>query len=124
VFAGGDVVTGPNTVVEAIAAGKKAAAMVDRYLRGEPLRRPASVRLPQIHVEPVAGDQAELSKADRAAPPSLPLEVRRRSFAEVELCLTAEDATGEARRCLRCDLEFTSPAKTVREQAAVGEEVR
>ena len=39
VFAGGDVVTGPNTVVDAIAAGKRAAAMIDRYLEGEKLER-------------------------------------------------------------------------------------
>lgn len=124
VFAGGDVVTGPNTVVEAIAAGKKAAVMVDRYLRGEELEKPAAVRLPQTYVEPVPVDEEALLKAERAAPPSLPLEVRRRSFAEVELSLTVEDAAREACRCLRCDLEFTRPAKCVVEQVAVAEEAR
>jgi NADH-quinone oxidoreductase subunit F len=124
VFAGGDVVTGPNTVVEAIAAGKKAAVMIDRYLRGEDLKKPASVRLPQTYVEPVVVDQDAMLKTERASPPCLPLEVRRRSFAEVELALTVEEARQEARRCLRCDLEFTQPATssvavhvTVREEA-------
>jgi hypothetical protein len=37
------------------------------------------------------------------------MEQRRSGFAEVELCLSETDATREARRCLRCDLEFTQP---------------
>ena len=37
VFAGGDVVTGPKTVIDAIATGKKAAITIDHYLRGEPV---------------------------------------------------------------------------------------
>jgi len=123
VFAGGDVVTGPNTVVEAIAAGKKAAVMIDRYLRGEELRRPAVPRLPQVVVDPVEGADA-LGRADRAAPPCLPIEVRRRSFAEVELSLSQDDASQEARRCLRCDLEFTRSKTTAATHVAVEEEVR
>ena len=46
VFAAGDVVTGPNTVVDSIAAGKKAAVMIDRYVRGEELVQPEEPRLP------------------------------------------------------------------------------
>ncbi|MFB3854207.1 MAG: FAD-dependent oxidoreductase [Vicinamibacterales bacterium] len=113
IFAGGDVVTGPNTVVQAIAAGKKAAMVIDRYLRGEELvSRPAAPRLPQVYVEPVAAG-GEATKVDRVAPPTLPPDVRKRSFAEVELAITAEDARREAARCLRCDLEFTRPAQQV-----------
>jgi NADH-quinone oxidoreductase subunit F len=107
VFAGGDVVTGPNTVVQAIAAGKKAAVVIDRYLRGEPLRKPAAPRLPRVLVEPVAVSAEEATQAQRASPPTLPIEVRKRSFSEVELSLSLEEAACEARRCLRCDLEFT-----------------
>jgi NADH-quinone oxidoreductase subunit F len=112
VFAGGDVVTGPNTVVEAIADGKKAAVMIDRYLRGEQLRRPITARLPEMYVEPVKVTEEEMAQAERTAPPTLPVEVRRRSFSEVELCLSAEEANREARRCLRCDLEFTAESST------------
>jgi NADH-quinone oxidoreductase subunit F len=113
VFAGGDVVTGPNTVVMAIAAGKKVAAVIDRYIRGEELAtRAAAPRLPQVYVEPLASaDGAE--KADRVAPPTLPPDVRKRSFAEVELAITVDDARREAARCLRCDLEFTRPVEHV-----------
>ena len=107
VFAGGDVVTGPNTVVEAIAAGKKAAVMIHRYLRGEQLKQPAEVRLPEVLVEPVMLDEEELETAGRAEPPRIAPERRAAGFDEVELTLSVEDATREARRCLRCDLEFT-----------------
>ena len=110
VFAGGDVVTGPNTVVEGIAAGKKAAVMIDRFLRGEELNKPQTPRLPQVYVSPVPVDEAETLTSDRAAPPTLPADIRRRSFAEVELALSLDEATREARRCLRCDLEFTKAA--------------
>jgi NADH-quinone oxidoreductase subunit F len=121
VFAGGDVVTGPNTVVEAIAAGKKAAVMIDRYLAGEPLRQPAEVRLPTKYVEPLAAaaDEAQAgapwrdtSRQDRRVPPpSLSAAARRRTFTEVERTFSVADATREATRCLRCDLAFTRPAK-------------
>ena len=107
VFAGGDVVTGPNTVVEAIAAGKKAAVMISRYLRGEKLMQPASPRLPEHYIEPLVLDDVALAASGRAKPPSIPLEKRRSGFEEVELVLDVKDAMMEARRCLRCDLDFT-----------------
>ncbi|RJP75557.1 MAG: hypothetical protein C4524_11745 [Candidatus Zixiibacteriota bacterium] len=119
VFAGGDVTTGPNTVVDAIAAGKKAAVMIDRYLKGEELHPPAEVRRPRHYIEPSNLSEEELARIRRAEPPRVPPEVRRRSFAEVEMSLSVHDATTEARRCLRCDLDFThhmkpesSPAET------------
>jgi len=122
VFAGGDLVTGPNTVVDAIAAGKKAALMIGRWLRGEELEQPAVARLPDIYVEPVSLSEEELEEADRVPVPAIPAESRKRSFSEVELSLSVEDATREAKRCLRCDLEFTQPKEdeTAR-PATVGE---
>jgi NADH-quinone oxidoreductase subunit F len=109
VFAGGDLVTGPNTVVDAIAAGRKAAAVVDRYLRGRELREPPEVRLPEVFIEPAAVGEEEPQEAARAVPRTLPVESREKSFAEVEMSLSAEQAAREARRCLRCDSEFTRP---------------
>jgi pyruvate/2-oxoglutarate dehydrogenase complex dihydrolipoamide dehydrogenase (E3) component len=111
VFAGGDVVTGPNTVVDAIADGKKAAAMIARYLRGEEMRQPRELRRPYVYVPPCRVSQDELKRSRRPEPPTLPLELRKRSFGEVEMSLSEQDAVGEARRCLRCDLEFTAEAK-------------
>ncbi len=105
VFAGGDLVTGPNTVADAIAAGKKAAAIIDNYLRGKELIEPPEVKLPKIFVEPAAFTDEELDSA-RAEPAALPAKSRKKNFAEVELPLSVEQATLEARRCVRCDLEF------------------
>ncbi len=107
VFAGGDVVSGPNTVVEAIADGKKAALVIDRYLRGVELRELPRVILPQIFVEPVEVPEEELIEAVRAELPTVPVAERRKNFVEVNMSLSEEDAAREARRCLRCDLEFT-----------------
>lgn len=109
VFAGGDLVTGPNTVVQAIAAGKKAAKIIGRYLRGEELRQPGEPLLPKVYVEPVQLGDEELAEADRLEPPTVPAEARRKDFSEVEKSFSVEDATREACRCLRCDLEFTRP---------------
>jgi len=109
VFAAGDVVTGPNTVVDAIAAGKKAAAMIGRWLRGEEMTQPRAARLPAVYVKPSALSEEERSEIGRVRAPALPGESRKHSFSEVELCLSEKDAIQESRRCLRCDLEFTEP---------------
>lgn len=107
VFAGGDVVTGPNTVVDAIAAGKKAATVIDHYLRGQDLQPPPDVKLPHVYLEPTTLDDDLCEEVPRKEPTTIPVEARQKSFAEVELTLSVEEATAEARRCLRCDLRFT-----------------
>jgi len=107
VFAGGDLVTGPNTVIDAIAAGKKAARMIDRYLRGEPLAEPPGLKLPTVFLEPAAVGDEELERATRAVPAVLPVKQRRKNFHEIERPLSVAQVTAEARRCLRCDLAFT-----------------
>jgi len=111
VFAGGDVVTGPNTVVDAIMSGRKAAEVIDRYLKGKELTEPAKVRWPQVFIEPAEVGDEEVEDIPRVEPPTIPPESRRRNFAEVEMTLSAEQARRQARRCLRCDLEFTSDEK-------------
>ena len=108
VFAGGDVVTGPNTVVDAIAAGKKAAAVIDRFLRGDSLVQPRAPRLPDRYIEPLI-PEGDGTPAVRVTTPRLTIPARRRSFAEVEAALSPAEAAREARRCLRCDLAFTEP---------------
>ncbi len=107
VFAGGDVATGPNTVVEAIAAGKRAALMIDRYLEGGRLKHPGKPRLPGFYLELPPSAAPEPLPARRVKLPLLTAEERVQTFAEVENCLSAEEAGAEAKRCLRCDLEFT-----------------
>ncbi len=109
VFAGGDVVTGPHSVVHAIAAGKNAARMIANYLSGRLLKTLPKVKLPSVYIEPMPADDEEGEDAHRVEPPLLTVAKRRKNFAEVELCISEEQARCEAKRCLRCDLEFTRP---------------
>ncbi|NQT84204.1 FAD-dependent oxidoreductase [bacterium] len=122
VFAGGDLVTGPNTVVDAIAAGRKAATVIDRYLRGKELRELPKVTLPEVLIQPAEASDEEPGEAARAEPPTRPAESRKKNFAEVEMTLSAEEATREARRCLRCDLEFTRRENAEGNRVAVRKE--
>jgi NADH-quinone oxidoreductase subunit F len=117
VFAAGDVVSGPNTVVDAIAAGKRAALMIERFLRHEPLRQPVKPSIPSVYVPPVKMDPEEVDDVRRADTPRAPADWRRRNFAEVEVSFSALEATREACRCLRCDLEFTRPREPVSQPA-------
>jgi len=110
VFAGGDVVTGPSTVIDSIAAGKKAAIMIDRYVSGKLLKILPEVKLPTVYVEPSAStDDEEIGEISRLELPLLAVAKRKGCFAEVELCPSEQQALTEARRCARCDLEFTQP---------------
>lgn len=95
-FAGGDVVSGPANVIEVIAAGKKAAASIDCYLRGEPLEVKEEIK----KVEEVP-KEAVVKKA-RQAMPVLPIDQRVSNFNPVELGFSEEMAKEEATRCLMC----------------------
>jgi len=100
VFAGGDAVTGPASVIEAIAAGRQAAISIDKYLGGNGIIDET--------LAPPEGEIAPLEEAEdkrRPEMPLLPVEKRFHGFPQVELGYTEEMAIEEARRCLRCDLE-------------------
>jgi NADH-quinone oxidoreductase subunit F len=105
VFAGGDAVTGPNTVVDAMAAGKIAAATIEKYLEGQPIARTYALTRPSLYIKPVELSEEEVAKAKRPKMPRLTSAQRRKNFKEVELGLTESAACREARRCLRCELE-------------------
>jgi NADH-quinone oxidoreductase subunit F len=113
VFAGGDAVTGPRTVVEAIAAGKIAAVSIEKYLEGKKIAREYKLSRPSLYVDPVELTEEEIQKAKRARMPMLPLNARKKNFKEVELGLTEENALKEARRCLRCELETKDGKKAL-----------
>ncbi|MGQ9484137.1 MAG: NAD(P)-binding protein [Desulfosoma sp.] len=97
VFAGGDVTSGPASVVQAIAAGKEVAISIDRYLRGVDLREGRFVpsRTAPRPDKPVP-------RAPRAVMPRLDAAERIRSFQEVQLGFDEETARAEAQRCLQC----------------------
>jgi NADPH-dependent glutamate synthase beta subunit-like oxidoreductase/Fe-S-cluster-containing dehydrogenase component len=104
VFAGGDVVLGPATVVEAIGAGKFAAAGIDRYLRGipQPKMPVVPVRRRRIPWLEVPGSTKMI--LHRPEMPMLNPDRRRITFQQVELGLSDAAAREEGRRCLRCDI--------------------
>lgn len=104
VFAGGDCVTGPATVVQAVGAGKRAARAMDDFLRRgyvRPIHEDYSCSRGTLEDLP-RHEFESLPRAARAIMPSLPVTERLESFAEVELGLDEEQARAEARRCLRC----------------------
>ncbi|MGD8981320.1 MAG: FAD-dependent oxidoreductase [Desulfobacterales bacterium] len=104
VFAGGDVVTGPATVVEAVASGKKAAEAIHRFLRGMPNPEYTMIPLKRQQVQVMDVSPKEKSLSSRPDMPVMDLEARKDSFKEVELGLSANSAIQEAKRCLRCDI--------------------
>jgi heterodisulfide reductase subunit A-like polyferredoxin len=99
VFAGGDAVLGPATVVQAIAAGHRAAIAIDSYLRDEMIP-PEQEPLPTITVEDV--DLRGKERKNRVTMPTVAPEERLTDFREVNLGLSAEMAIEEAKRCLNC----------------------
>jgi len=109
VFAGGDVVSGPKTVVDAIAAGKKAADVIDRFVNDRELTVPPQPRMPQKFIKQKPFNTEKVNAADRPVVPRIPVEKRWNSVAEIEQALGEKEAFTEACRCLRCDLEFTMP---------------
>jgi putative selenate reductase YgfK subunit len=104
VFAGGDVVTGPATVVEAVASGKKAAEAIHRFLRKMPNPEYTLVPLKRKQVRVMDVSPKEKSLSSRPDMPVMDLEARKGNFKEVELGLLADSAVQEAKRCLRCDI--------------------
>jgi len=116
VFAGGDVVKGPNTVIEAMSSGKIAAEMIDKYLQGKPVVREYKVTRPSMYIEPVELTEEEVMEAERPAMPCLSVSERVNNFNEVELGFTEQAAIREARRCVRCDLETGDGKKQFKEE--------
>jgi heterodisulfide reductase subunit A len=99
IFAGGDLVTGPQTYIDAMAAGRKAAISIDRCLRGEDLREGREKEGPQKDYIQIDIDGLEYR--ERASIVTTPSN-RRKSFDEVNLGLRQEDVIREAERCLNC----------------------
>jgi len=106
VFAGGDAVRGPSTLIEAIGDGQRAAFAIERCLTGSSARADyldTVQRLRKVPQAVAAGDGE--AEAPRVASVREPADERVKSFVEVVRTITAEEARREASRCLRCDLE-------------------
>jgi len=105
VFAGGDCVTGPATLIEAIAAGNKAAKSIDQYLQSGKVTPPVEYMVENWLHDVALNRQRDgniVAKQPRQSPEQLPIPDRVLNFDEVEQSLTYEAAAKEAERCLRC----------------------
>jgi NADH-quinone oxidoreductase subunit F len=108
VFAGGDVVTGPSTIVEAMAGGYRAAISIDRYLKGKDLTQDriyqALIRA-EVPKQDAEETEGEAAMKPRAKMPAMDIDRRVCTFEEVNLGFDEETVIREAKRCLRCDLD-------------------
>jgi len=110
VWAGGDAVTGPDSVIRAIAAGRTAASSIDRYLGGSGIIDEQLTRERQISI--CAGITAEdFNNRPRVKMPCLPPEKVTSNFTEVELGLPEDGTVAEGKRCFQCGVRLQiSPA--------------
>jgi len=103
VFSGGDIVTGARTIIDAIAAGRRAASSIDQYLGGSGELDERIVLEERVHP---ALQGFPVGNRNEGA--SLPADERIKGFALVEIGFAKEEeAITEAKRCLRCDLPIT-----------------
>ncbi len=96
--------SGPTSVIQAIAMGRKAAASIDKHLGGDG-------NIDETLVEKESqdgwlGPERDFAEKKRIPMPCLPVETRCRSFALVELGYSRRNAVEEAKRCLQCDLRL------------------
>jgi len=112
VWAGGDAVTGPDSVIRAIEAGRRAASSIDKYLGGD------GVIDEELTQERAIGMCVGITEEDfvsrtRVEMPCLPPEQVTSNFTEVELGLTEVGAVAEGKRCFQCGIRLQiSPAPT------------
>jgi NADPH-dependent glutamate synthase beta subunit-like oxidoreductase/NAD-dependent dihydropyrimidine dehydrogenase PreA subunit len=104
VFAGGDATTGPGSAIEAIAAGRKGAIAVDKYLGGSGIidEELASVEEPKVWL----GREENFARQHRREIFCMPVEQRLSSFSEIDHGYDDEAALEESLRCLQCDLRL------------------
>ena len=99
IFAGGDCVTGPSSVIESIQQGKEAAAEIDKYLGGDGNVVSSRDRERKIESEILEEEKARIKM------PTILLSERKKGFKEVEKGYSLDQAVEEASRCLRCDVK-------------------
>ncbi len=106
VFSGGDCVSGPATLIEAMAAGMRVSNSIDQYLRLGRVSLTEDERLSRIFRSLSQVDQDDVDRLgsgeERVQVPMRPVAERLDNFDEVEFALSPEDALLEADRCLRC----------------------
>lgn len=114
VFAAGDAVTGPQTAIMAIAAGRKAAFAMDQHMRGEkivPEKKYYNHTQAVNYKELDPSEFEDVQRVERVKMPMLTKEQRHLSFDEVELGISEEQAVKEALRCLECGCQDVNECK-------------
>ena len=106
VFAGGDVVLGPASVVEAIGQGRAAASAIDRYLGGKGNIEEQLAPPEDLSILPPMQEETEARL--RISMPELSPRRRKNGFDQIEKGYSRKAAMDEAMRCLRCDLQDKS----------------
>jgi NADPH-dependent glutamate synthase beta subunit-like oxidoreductase len=104
IFVCGDIATGPSTVIDAIATGRKCAQAIDSFLGGQGVIEERFFESENFN--PYLGRDEGFAKWERVAVPTLSVEERNLNFSEVVQGYTQEEAVREASRCLRCDLRL------------------
>ncbi|HET9614705.1 MAG TPA: FAD-dependent oxidoreductase [Candidatus Limnocylindrales bacterium] len=112
IFAGGDVVSGPKTIIDAVAAGRRAAGSIHAYLAGVADGEAAIMAAVRYPTPPEPNLTVDLSTRPRAHPP-LPV-VDPRSFQATQVGFDADTARAEAGRCFRCDAVYQCSTVHVR----------
>lgn len=125
VFAGGDLILGPSTVIESIATGRRAALMIDLYLKGKLEKAKEVLIEPSKHIDEIVRDEdlyrilfdlkpynhwkdvteedyEHVERKPRVKSRLKPVEERIKGFVEVEETLTEEEVLKEAERCMSC----------------------
>lgn len=102
VFAGGDVVLGPSSIVQAIGQGRRAAFHINRMLRGEPLDVPFGDPLEATDKKDILDRTRKWETIAPVTVPERPPHERIQNFEAYEFALSEENARGEANRCLNC----------------------
>jgi formate dehydrogenase beta subunit len=104
VFAGGDIVSGPASVIEAIQAGRKAASSIDKYLGGK--GRIDQRLIPADEKFSYLGRVEGFAYKKRVERAVTPVSERVHGFVQEEGSLTREQAVAEAKRCMQCQLRL------------------
>ncbi|MHC1582949.1 MAG: FAD-dependent oxidoreductase [Candidatus Syntropharchaeia archaeon] len=126
IFAAGDIVRGPASVVEAIADGHRAAESIRRFLNDIDLREGRTLCtipedfLDEIEVElKKEEERGFISRKSREKMPKIRIEERKKSFREVELGYQEESAISEAERCFSCRTCLFSPFVLQKEEVDI-----
>ncbi len=111
VFAGGDVVSGPKTIIDAVASGRRAAAAIHEYLSGARDGEREILATVRYHTPLEPQLTLDLAERPRAHPPEAAYVPG--SFTATQAGFDEATARAEASRCFRCDAVYACPSVEV-----------